>query len=54
MKDLDVEGLKILKPMLKSKCALDLFRAVQEQVEGCDEHNNVLSVSIKVAGFFFV
>lgn len=54
MKDLDLEGLKILKLMLKSKCALDLSRAVQEQVVGYDEHNNEFSDPIKGAGFFCV
>jgi hypothetical protein len=42
MKDLDVEGLKILKLILKSKCVLDLSRAVLDQVVGYDEHNDML------------
>jgi len=54
MKDLDVEGLKILKLMLKSKCVLDLSRAVLDQVVGYGEHNDVLSDSIRSARFFSV
>ena len=52
MKDLDVEGLKILKLMLKSRCVLELSCAVDEQVVGYDEHNNGLSDSIRGAGYF--
>jgi hypothetical protein len=54
MKNLDIEGLKILKLTLKSKCALDLSCAVQEQVVGYDEHNNEFLDPAKGAGFFCV